>query len=88
VAGFTAGGEYFGSRVAAGFGPFVVLLGQDGADEADDGVAAGEDTDDVGPPPDFLVEALLGVVGAGAFPVRLRDFTAGSCEVAPSTPRP
>jgi hypothetical protein len=28
-----AGREYFRAQVAAGFGPFVVLLGQDGADE-------------------------------------------------------
>jgi hypothetical protein len=26
-----------------GFGPFIVLLGQDRADQPDDGVAAGED---------------------------------------------
>ena len=54
--GFAAFGEYLGAHVAAGFGPLVVLLGEDGADEADDGVAAGEDPDHVGPPPDFLVE--------------------------------
>ncbi len=57
--GFTAGGEYFRSHIAAGFGPFVVLLGQHGADEADDGVTAGEDPDDVGPPPDLLIQPLL-----------------------------
>ena len=56
-----AGGEYFGSHVAAGLGPFVVLLGQDGADKADDGVAVREDPDDVGPPPDFLVQPFLRV---------------------------
>jgi hypothetical protein len=55
--GFPAGGEYFGSHVAAGLGPFVVLLGQDRADEADDRVAVREDPDDVGPSPDFFVEA-------------------------------
>lgn len=38
---FAAGGEDLQSHVAAGFGPFVALLGQHGADEADDGVAAG-----------------------------------------------
>ena len=37
-----------------------MLLGQDGADEADEGVAAGEDPDDVGAPADFPVEALPG----------------------------
>jgi hypothetical protein len=40
-----AGGEYFGTQVTASLGPFIVLLGQDRADEADDGAAAGEDAD-------------------------------------------
>jgi hypothetical protein len=57
--GLPAGGEYFRSHVAAGFGPFVVLLGQDRADEADDRVAVREDPDDVGSSPYFLVEAFL-----------------------------
>ena len=37
----TAAGEEFESEVAAAFGPFVGLLGQDGADESDDGLAVG-----------------------------------------------
>jgi hypothetical protein len=37
---FVAGGEDFQSHIAAGFGPFVVLLGQHRTDQADDGVAA------------------------------------------------
>jgi hypothetical protein len=45
--------------VAAHLGPFVVLLGQDGADEADEGVAAGEDPDDVGAALEFLVQPFL-----------------------------
>jgi hypothetical protein len=36
-------GEDVGAHVAAGFGPFVVLLHEHGTDEADDGVAAAED---------------------------------------------
>jgi hypothetical protein len=36
-----------------------VLLGQDGADEADEGVAAGEDPGDVGAAADLAVEAFL-----------------------------
>jgi len=36
-----------------------VLLGQDGADEADQGVAGWEDTDDVGPAADLSVESFL-----------------------------
>jgi hypothetical protein len=39
------------------------LFGQDGADEADQGGAAGEDADDVGAAADLFVEPLLGVVG-------------------------
>ena len=39
-----------------------MLFGQDGADEADQRVAVGEDADDVGAPPDLLVEPFLGVV--------------------------
>jgi hypothetical protein len=54
------GGEDLGAHVAAGLGPFVVLLGQDRADKADDGLAGGEDADDIGPPAYFLIEALPG----------------------------
>jgi hypothetical protein len=36
-----------------------MLFGQDGADEADEGVAAGEDADDVGAAADLAVEPLL-----------------------------
>jgi hypothetical protein len=36
------------SEVAAAFGPFVVLLGQDGADQSDDRGSAGKDADHVG----------------------------------------
>ena len=32
----------FGAHIGAGFGPFVVLLGEHGAAGADDGVAAGK----------------------------------------------
>jgi len=39
-----------------------VLFGQYRSDEADQGVAVGEDPDDVGAPPDLLVEPFLGVV--------------------------
>src|ERR1022692_3027493 len=55
-AGTTAGGgcdlgENAGADAAAGLGPFVVLLHQDRVRQADDGVAIGEDADDVGPAP-------------------------------------
>ena len=58
-----AGGEDFRAHIAAGLGPFIVLLGQHGADQAGDGVAAREDADHVGPPADLLVEPLLRIVG-------------------------
>src|SRR3954467_15053946 len=56
-------GQYVEAEVAAAFGPFVVLLGGHGADEADDRAAVGEDPDDVGAAPDLSVEPLVGVVG-------------------------
>jgi hypothetical protein len=45
-----------------------VLFGQDRAHEADQGVAVGEDPDDIGAAPDFFVEPLLGVVGLDLAP--------------------
>ena len=36
-----------------------MLFGQDGADEANEGVAIGEDADDVGASADLLVESFL-----------------------------
>jgi hypothetical protein len=64
-----------------------VLLGQDGADEADQGVPAGEDPDDVGPPAYFPVEAFLGVAGPDLAPQLLgeagegQDVAAGGVQV-------
>ena len=58
--GGSAAGEDFEAEVAAAFGPFVGLLGQDGADEADDRVAVGEDADGVGAAADLAVEAFDG----------------------------
>jgi hypothetical protein len=46
------------AEVAAAFGPLVVLLGQHGSDQADQGVAVGEDADRVGAPADLSVESL------------------------------
>ena len=55
-------GEDFQADVAALFGPFVVLPGEHGADEPDQGVAVGEDADDVGAAADLAVESFLRVV--------------------------
>jgi hypothetical protein len=65
AAGF---GEGFEAEVAALLGPFVVLFGQDGADEANDAVAVGEDADDVGAAADLSVEALVRVIGPDLLP--------------------
>ena len=66
-------GEEFGAHVAAGDGPLVVLFGEDRADEADDGVAVGEDPDDVGAASEFLVQPFLGVVRPDLPPVLFRE---------------
>jgi hypothetical protein len=50
-----------------------VLLGEDGADEADDRVAVGEDADHVGAAADLAVEALVRVVGPDLPPDRFRE---------------
>lgn len=56
------------AEVAAGFDPFIVLFGEDGADEPDQRGAVGEDPDHVGAAPDFPVEAFLRVVGPDLAP--------------------
>jgi hypothetical protein len=60
------------AEVAASFGPFVVLLGEDGADQPDRGEAVGEDADDVGAAPDLAVEPLVRVVRPDLTPQLLR----------------
>ena len=60
--GESAAAQNFEAEVAAAFGPFVGLFGQDGADEADDGIPVGEDPDDVGAAADLAVEPFCGVV--------------------------
>ena len=66
-------GEDVEAEVAAAFRPFVVLFGEDGNDQADEGVA-GEDSDDVGAPADFAVEPLIGVVAPDLPPDLLRGW--------------
>jgi hypothetical protein len=61
-------GEDVESEVAAAFGPFVVLFGEDGADKADDRATVGEYADDVGAAADLSVEPLVGVVGPDLAP--------------------
>jgi hypothetical protein len=57
--GESGAGQDVQAEVAAAFDPFVVLFGQDGADQADQGASVGEDADDVGAPADLSVEPFL-----------------------------
>ena len=50
-------GERLGAHVATGDGPLVVLLGEHGAGQADEGGAVGEDPDDIGAAPELFVES-------------------------------
>jgi len=56
------------AEVASAFDPVVVFLGQDGSDEADQGVAGGEDADHIGPAADRSIESLPGTVGPDLAP--------------------
>jgi hypothetical protein len=60
-------------HVASLLGPFIGLLSEDRADEADDRGAVGEDPDDVGAAADFLVEAFLWVVRPDLAPDLVRE---------------
>ena len=51
-----------GEVAAFAVGPFLVLFLEDGADEAGDAVAVGEDLDDVGAAFDLPVQPLDGIV--------------------------
>ena len=53
--------------------PFLVLLEQDGSDQAGDAVPVGEDLYDVGAALDLAVETLDGVVGPDLGPVLLGE---------------
>ena len=55
-------GEDVQAEIAAPFGPFVGLFGEDGTDDADDGVAVGKDSDAVGAATEFSVETFVRVV--------------------------
>lgn len=55
-------GEVVLAHAAASDGPLVVLLGQDSVDQADDGVAIGEDADDAGVTADFPLRRSRGLL--------------------------
>ncbi len=79
-------GEAVEAHVAPCDGPLIVLLGEERADEADDGVAGGEDADDLGAAADLLVQPFLGVVGPDLAPMGFgepdegQDLTGGLVE--------
>ena len=58
-----------GCEVSTSDDPFVVLLSQDGANEAAHGRPVREDAHHIGASPDLLVETLLWVVGPELLPV-------------------
>ena len=69
--------EHVGQALQGGLGqvasfavlPLLVLLQQDGADQAGDGLAVGEHLDHIGAALDLPVEPLDGVVGPDLLPV-------------------
>ena len=70
-------GQHDRCDVSTANGPFVVLLSQDGANEAAHGRPVREDAHDIGASPDLLVEALQGVVGPDLLPVGDREAGEG-----------
>ena len=62
--------------------------GQDGADEADQGVAAGKDPDDVGAAADLAVHAFLRVIGPDLPPDRLGKAVKASMSARACGPGP
>ena len=70
-------GQDVEAEVAALLGPLVVLLGQDGADQADDGVPVGEDADDVGAAADLRLSRSLRVVRTSRHISRGKTVNAG-----------
>ena len=63
--------------VTASFGPFVDLVGQNGADEPDDGVAVGKTPNCVGAAAD-LARALM--IDCSSEPIRSGDNSAGASQ--------
>jgi hypothetical protein len=50
-------GQDVEAEVAASLDPVVVLLGEDGSDQADEGLSVGKDADDVGAAADLAAPA-------------------------------
>ena len=75
-------GEEFVTHVAAGLGPFVVLLGQHRADQADQSGAVGKEADHVGAAADSLVSR-----SCGLFDQICRQISRGNAVNASTSPR-
>lgn len=65
--------EGFEAEAAAVLGPFVVLLGEDGFDEANDRLAVREDADNIGAAANLAVESFGRVVGPDLLPDLFRE---------------
>ena len=68
-AGCPGGSKSFRPHVAFPDDPFVVLLDQQGTEEAGDGVAVREDTHDIGATTDLFVRPFLRVIGTDLRPM-------------------
>jgi hypothetical protein len=76
--GQAAYGEDVQADVAAHLGPFVVLFGEHGADQADQGGPVGKDADDVGAAADLAVQSFLGLLDPDRSPDGFGE--AGECQ--------
>ena len=72
-------GRNGGCEVSTSDDPFVVLLSQDGANEAAHGRPVREDAHHIGASPDLLVETLLWVVGPELLPVGEWEACCAGC---------
>jgi integrase len=79
--GSAAFGEDVQADVAAHLGPFVVMLGEHGADQANHSGSVGKDADDLGAAADLAVQSFLGIVGPDLY------LTALESSHSPSTIR-
>lgn len=65
------------SHVAPTDLPFIVLLREESSYESDDSFSVGKDAHNIRPPPNFLIEAFLRVVGPYLSPMRFWKTTEG-----------
>lgn len=70
------------SEVSVSFSPFIVLFGDDSADEVDDGIRVGKYAKTVRAPADFSVEALVRAIGPDLLPHISSEVTEGKNVIA------